>query len=122
MCKCIIKLEIEKFNNVIRYGVALMGEERLVLSGIIQKKFFLIFLHKCDEAYTHYGKNCVFFNIEKVVFFLVYFPENRKSLFKKLWKLLRNANQVYTTVKKSILEGSRNVHPQKKEDFQWKEK
>ena len=61
MCKCIIKLEIEKFNNVIRYGVALMGEERLVLSGIIQKKFFLIFLHKCDEAYTHYGKNCVFF-------------------------------------------------------------
>ena len=38
----------------------LMGEERLVLSSVIQKKFLLIFLHKCHEAYTHYGKNCVF--------------------------------------------------------------
>ena len=50
----------------------------------------------------------------------MYFPENRKLLFKKLWKILRNANQVYTTVKKSILEGSGNVHPQKKRIFKGK--
>src|SRR3990167_702561 len=87
-----------------------------------KKNFSSFFCTNVMKRILITGKIVFFFNIEKVVFFLVYFPENRKSLFKKLWKILRNANQVYTTVKKSILEGSRNVHPQKKEDFQGKEK